>query len=52
MLEVNHTSMVERVATLEQRLAHLEGELQTVKANLPDDRLSMSRSLSAKCRWT
>jgi peroxiredoxin family protein len=33
--------MEERVETLEQRIAHLEGELQTVKENMPDDQLSM-----------
>jgi peroxiredoxin family protein len=33
--------MEERVATLEQRIVHLEGELQTVRENLPNDQLSM-----------
>ncbi|MDP4855943.1 MAG: DsrE/DsrF/DrsH-like family protein [Desulfobacterales bacterium] len=41
MLDVIDASMEERVETLEQRLVHLEGELQTVKENMPDDQLSM-----------
>jgi peroxiredoxin family protein len=41
MLEVINTTMDERVETLEQRMAHLENELQAVKANMPDDQLSM-----------
>ncbi|MGW8187138.1 MAG: DsrE/DsrF/DrsH-like family protein, partial [Desulfobacterales bacterium] len=27
--------------TLEQRIVHLEGELQVVKENMPDDQLAM-----------
>jgi hypothetical protein len=41
MLDITHTSMDERVETLEHRIVHLEGELQAVKENMPDDQLSM-----------
>lgn len=41
MADGNDTFLEERVETLEQRLSHLESELQAVRENLPEDQLSM-----------
>ena len=41
MLDTINTTMDERVQTLEQRIEHLDGELQSIKTSLPDDQLSM-----------